>query len=115
MVTSIVIDKDRAWVVARRSARYVLDRVNLGGITPIVSQRIIQGIRTNQIYLELEDLTDEDRERFGRQVARVADSLEQARPESLSTPGIHGDLLANIRELQRLVEASVAEKGKIAI
>lgn len=112
-MASIGIDKNRAWVAARWAVRYVLERVNLDDVTPVVARRIAYNLDRNLIYLELEDLSPADREQFGRQVARIADSLEQAGPDSLATPSIHGDLVEGLREFQHLVEASVAEESRI--
>ena len=96
-MASIHIDKNRTWVVARGAVYYVLDQLSLSDISPVVAQRVTDSLEHNLGYLFLDDLSPEDRKRFGQEVARIADNLEQAGPESLSTPSIHGPMVKSLR------------------
>ena len=103
---AIRVGHQRAWVVARWAVRYVLDQANLSEFTESLANRISEAIRIDSGYLDLEEATPHDRVSFAMHVKRLADSLVQAGPNSLSTPSMSDSFVASLRELQHLVETS---------
>ena len=104
----IRVDEKRSWVVAGWVFRYLSDNIDHSGVSSTLAQRITESREPSLNYMDVTDLTVKDRELLTRQVSRIADDLVQAGPSSLAEPSFHDGLVARVKELQGLLEASLA-------
>lgn len=108
----IRIDGQHSWIAARWVFRYVLTNIGRSEVSSALVDRVIESLEHELNYLNLSDLSRRDREVFARCVARSADDLVQAGPNSIADPSFYTGLVDSVRELQAALEASLTVSHK---